>query len=262
VRHPLGAALFSAITLLLTGVIGAQTASDAAVELPIVQPIAASEAAPDTELPAVQATPANSASPDSQPPDKRIFGVLPNYRTANGSAPYAPITAKQKFTIAFKDSFDYPVYLTSAGFAGLYQLDDQNPSYRQGLKGYAKRLGSSYADQAIGNVMTEGLVPAVIHQDPRYFRLGPVRTKKYRTAYALRGVMAARNDNGKWAFNYSEWVGNAAAVAISNLYYPDDTRDALDNTEKLLVQVATDAFSNVLKEFWPDIKQKMFKKKQ
>jgi hypothetical protein len=266
VRHLLGAALFSAITLLLTGVIAAQTASDAAVELPIVQPVAASEAASDAELPAPQAAPVNSASPDSQQSasqqiDKRIFGVLPNYRTASGSAPYMPITAKQKFTIAAKDSFDYPVYLTSAGFAGLYQMDDQNASYGQGLKGYAKRLGSSYADQAIGNVMTEGLVPTLMHQDPRYFRLGPVRTKKYRTAYALRGVMAARNDNGKWAFNYSEWVGNAAAVGISNLYYPDDTRDALDNAEKLLVQVATDAFSNVLKEFWPDIKQKYFHKK-
>src|ERR1700677_1293927 len=30
------------------------------------------------------------------PPDKRIFGVLPNYRTANATAVYTPITAKQK----------------------------------------------------------------------------------------------------------------------------------------------------------------------
>lgn len=254
-RHSLGTALFSAITLFSAGILGAQTASEVTAELPSAQPVT-----PSAELPA---TPVNSGAPDFPPPDKRIFGVLPNYRTANGGAPYAPITTKQKFAIAFKDSFDYPVYLTSAGFAGLYQLDDQNPSFGQGLKGYAKRLGSSYGDQAIGNVMTEGLVPALIHQDPRYFRLGPVRRKWYRTGYALRGVVTARNDNnGKWVFNYSEWVGNAAAVAISNVYYPNDTRDAADNTEKLMVQIATDAFSNVLKEFWPDIKQKYFHKKQ
>lgn len=43
------------------------------------------------------------------PPDKRIFGVLPNYRTANETAVYTPITTKQKLTIAAKDSFDYPL---------------------------------------------------------------------------------------------------------------------------------------------------------
>jgi hypothetical protein len=48
------------------------------------------------------------------PEDKRIFGVLPNYRTAEASIPFAPLSAKQKFTIAFKDSFDWPVYPTAA----------------------------------------------------------------------------------------------------------------------------------------------------
>ena len=49
--------------------------------------------------------------------DKRIFGVLPNYRTADGTREFVPITAKQKFTIAIKDSFDWPVYMVSGVFA-------------------------------------------------------------------------------------------------------------------------------------------------
>lgn len=250
-------ALVGAITL-LSGLLGAQGASGVAADLDVSQSV------PAAELP----TPVSAQQPDSQQSnseqiDKRIFGVLPNYRTTNGSAPYTPITAKEKFAIAAKDTFDYPVYGIAAGFAGLYQMDNQNPSYGQGLKGYAKRFGSAYGDQAASNLLAEGVIPAVMHQDPRYFRLGPVRRKWYRTGYALRGVMTARNDNnGKWVFNYSEWVGNVAAVGISNLYYPNDTRDAADNTEKLMVQIATDAFSNVLKEFWPDIKQKYFHKKQ
>lgn len=259
-------ALFGAIALLLPGILGAQTASDA-VDSSGVQPIPAPDVkvSPAAELPSLPGTDdrfPRATTPDTQPIDKRIFGVLPNYRTTNGGAPYMPITAKQKFAIAAKDTFDYPVYGIAAGFAGLYQMDNQNSSYGQGLKGYAKRFGSAYGDQAGSNLLAEGLIPAVMHQDPRYFRLGPVRRKWYRTSYALRGVMAARNDNGKWAFNYSEWVGNGIAVGLSNLYYPSDTRDAADNTEKLMVQIATDAFSNVLKEFWPDIKQKYFHRKQ
>ena len=203
-----------------------------------------------------------AAQEGSQQIDKRIFGVLPNYRTADGSAPFAPITAKRKFIIASKDSFDYPVYLTSALFAGLYQLENQNPSFGQGVKGYAKRLASSYGDQAIGNMMTEAIFPSLLHEDPRYFRIGAGGgTKWHRFGYALTRVMVVRTDKGKWDFNYSEWLGNGSAVAISNLYYPGDTRNVADNVEKLGIAVGTDAFSQVLKEFWPDIKRKLTKKK-
>lgn len=196
------------------------------------------------------------------PVDKRIFGVLPNYRTADGSAPFVPIPAKRKFYIAAKDSFDYPVYLASAAFAGLYQLENENPSFGQGLKGYAKRFASSYGDQAIGNMMTEAIFPSLLREDPRYFRIGAGSGSNWhRVGYALTRVFVVRTDKGKWDFNYSEWLGNGATVAISNLYYPGDTRNVADNVEKLGIQVGTDAFSQVLKEFWPDWKRHLFKKK-
>ncbi len=65
----------------------------------------------------------------------------------------------------------------------------------------------------------------------------------------------------KWDFNFSEWLGNGATVAISNLYYPATRAMSADNVQKLGIQVGTDAFSQVLKEFWPDIKRKLSKKK-
>jgi hypothetical protein len=207
------------------------------------QPVASGQAAP-VQAPLVQA-----------PEDKRIFGVLPNNRTTESSIPFHSITARQKMTIAFKDSFDWPVYPTAGLFATLYQLEDQNPSFGQGMEGYAKRFGTAYGDQMIGNMMTEGLVPSVFHQDPRYFRLGE-GSKKSRARYALTRIFVARMDSGRNSFNFSEWGGNATAVAISNAYYPD-TRDWNDNLQKLLIACATDAFSNVLKEFWPDVKRKL-----
>lgn len=217
------------------------------------------------EVTAPEVTPAETpAVPQAgtEPIDKRIFGVLPNYRTADGSAPFVPITAKHKFYIASKDSFDYPVYLTSALFAGLYQLENQNPSFGQGVEGYGKRLASSYADQAIGNMMTEAIFPSLLHEDPRYFRIGAGGGSTWhRVSYALTRVFVVRTDKGKWDFNYSEWLGNGATVAISNLYYPADTRNIADNVQKLGIQVGTDAFSQVMKEFWPDIKRKLSKKK-
>jgi hypothetical protein len=198
------------------------------------------------------------APPVQAQEDKRIFGVLPNNRTTENSIPFHAITAKQKLTIAFKDSFDYPVYPTSALFASLYQLEDQNHSFGQGMAGYSKRFATAYGDQMIGNMMTEGIIPAVLHEDPRYFRIGE-GTKKSRAWYALTRIMVTRTDSGGQRFNTSEWGGNALAAAISNAYYPD-TRDVSDNVQKLLISCATDAFSNVLKEFWPDVKRHFQKK--
>jgi hypothetical protein len=189
-----------------------------------------------------------------------VLGVLPNYRTINETDTYQPIDTKHKLIIASKDSFDYPLVLLAAAFAGISQLSNTNPSYHQGVEGFAKRLAGNYANQAIGNMMTEGFFPAMLHEDPRYRRIGPSRgTAKYRTWYAFSRIFVTRTDSGGTRFNYSEWLGNATGVAISNLYQPDQ-RDWRDNTYALIEQCATDGISQILKEFWPDIKHKLFHK--
>src|ERR1700730_16857935 len=157
---------------------------------------------------------------EQAPPDKRVLGVLPNYRTANETAVYTPITVRQKFTIASKDSFDYPLIMLGAAIAGIGQWTNENPSFGQGAAGFARRFGTSYADQAIGNIMTEGLFPTLLHEDPRYFRRG-TGSKWSRTFYAASRVFVTHTDAGNLRFNYSEVLGNATAVAISNSYYPD-----------------------------------------
>jgi hypothetical protein len=212
--------------------------------------------AQDPTPPPVQPVPNQPGQTEPPAPDKRVFGVLPNYRTANATAVYTPITARQKFTIASKDSFDYPLVGLAAVIAGYGQLDNSHPEFGQGWAGYGRRVGTTYADQAIGNMMTEGIFPSLLHEDPRYFRRG-YGSVWSRTVYAATRVFVTRTDSGGTRFNFSEVVGNAAGVAISNAYYPD-TRDVGDNVEKLGSQIGIDAASQVLKEFWPDIKHKLF----
>ncbi len=167
-----------------------------------------------------------------------------------------PITAKQKFTIAAKDSFDYPLVGLAAVIAAWGQADNSHPEFGQGWAGYGRRVGTAYADQAIGNMMTEGIFPSMLREDPRYFRRGYGGVWS-RTWYAATRVFVTRTDAGGTRFNFSELLGNAAGTAISNAYYPD-TRDVADNVQKLGSQIGIDAASQVLKEFWPDIKHKFF----
>lgn len=185
--------------------------------------------------------------------DKRILGVLPNYRTANPLDVYQPLTTGQKFSIALKDSFDWPNYLVSAAFAGIYQLEDSNPSFGQGVRGYAHRYWTAYIDQSMGNLMTEAVMPTILHEDPRYFRK-VAGSKKSRTAYALTRVLVTRTDTGGTRFNYSEVIGNGIMATLGNAYYPD-SRGVSDTVQRFGLQLATDSLSNLLKEFWPDVKR-------
>lgn len=198
------------------------------------------------------------AAPDAPPGGKRLFGVLPNYRTADASQEGTVIPARRKLYIARKDSFDYPLLFISGIFAGIGQATGQQPSFGQGTKGFAHRLATNYVDQAVGNLLAEGVFPALLHQDPRYFvrGSGPVGS---RIRYAVSRVIITRQDGHGSTFNYSEWLGNASAVAFSNVYYPDG-RTFGDNSKKLLWQVGTDAMSQLLKEFWPDLRRKFLHK--
>ena len=207
------------------------------------------------------------ASPASSEPgteytkgDKRIFGVLPNYRSVEGSVPFSPLTVRQKLGIAARDSFDWPTFLVTGAFALTYQAENQNPAFGQGVEGYAKRYSTALADQMIGNMMTEGLLPVLMHDDPRFFRSG-TGTTGARLKSALRQIVMTRADSGAWRFNAPEWVGNGLGVGISNLYYTS-SRNVSSDMERLSMQIGTDALSNVLKEFWPDIKRRFFQKKQ
>jgi len=203
--------------------------------------------------------PVTPGAPVTPVEDKRAYGVLPNYRTAELSTPFRPLTAKQKLTIAAKDSFDGAVYPTALVMSVIYQAENANPSFGQGFKGYAQRAGTAFGDQMIGNMMTEGVMPAILHEDPRYFRIGE-GSFGHRLLYAVSRTFVTTTDKNNKTFNFAEWGGNSVAVGISNFYYRDG-RNVDDNVERLLVQCGTDTLSNVLKEFWPDVKRHFQKKK-
>jgi hypothetical protein len=189
---------------------------------------------------------------------KHIFGIIPNNRTAPSLKYYKPLSPGEKFEIARQDSFDRGTFVLAGAFATDAQLDNSNPSFGQGVKGYARSFGASYGDLVIGNYMSEAIFPTLLHQDPRYFRRG-VGSRWSRLGYSMGQIFWTHTDSNRTQFNYSEILGNSTAVAISNAYYPDN-RNAFDAATKLGVQIGVDMASNVLKEFWPDVSRKFSRK--
>ena len=187
--------------------------------------------------------------------DKRILWIFTNHKTTDDSEKLSKLTPKGKFAIAWADATDRAIFTQTAFLSGIGQASNSNPSFGQGMEGYAKRFGTTYADFAIENMMTEGVFPTLLHQDPRYFRRGEGTTRS-RVAYAMSRLFITRGDSGSNQFNYSEILGAATSVAISNAYYADG-RSVGNNIGKYTEQLGFDAASNVLKEFWPDLKRKL-----
>jgi hypothetical protein len=107
-------------------------------------------------------------------------------------------------------------------------------------------------------MLSEGILPVLFREDPRYFRKA-AGSKKSRAWYALSRIVVTRTDEGTPTFNFAEILGNGIAAGVGLSYYRDD-RDLPDYLQNWGTQLATDAVSQVLKEFWPDIKRHYFHK--
>src|SRR5215470_13339849 len=53
---------------------------------------------------------------------RRIFGIIPNYRSSLASTDYRPLTPREKFKIAIQDSFDPGAVALGAFFGAEGQL--------------------------------------------------------------------------------------------------------------------------------------------
>ena len=110
--------------------------------------------------------------------------------------------------------------------------------------------------------MTGAILPTVLRQDPRYFQSGQ-GSFTHRTGYAISRIFVTRTDSGRNQFNYSEVVGAAIASAISTYsYHPKEDRTLANTASVWGTQVGYDTLTLVVKEFWPDIRRKLSKKKQ
>jgi hypothetical protein len=216
--------------------------------------------APPADVDAPEPQSQQSQTQSNEPPPKqtsRILGILPNFRAVSADVKLPPQTAKEKFTTAFKDSFDYSAIFVPLALAGYDLGTNPYPEFGTGGVAFGRYLWHAAADQTIENLLVEGIVPSITHQDNRYYTLGRGGFWK-RTGYALTRVVVTRNDAGKEVFNTSEVIGSGAAAGISTTYYPARERSIGNFGSQWGTDVGIDALSFVVKEFWPDINHALF----
>jgi hypothetical protein len=189
---------------------------------------------------------------------QRVLGVVPSFNVSYRSDAVS-LTGMQKMRLAFRSSVD-PVTFGIAFVVAGYHEADNDLNFGWGIKGYGQRAGAAYLDAFDGTMLGNGILPALLHQDPRYFRLGH-GSKTHRLGYAIATSFICKRDSTRtWEPNYSNILGNIASGAISNLYYPNSNSGfGLTITNGMIV-TAEGTLGAVFQEFWPDVSRKLFHK--
>lgn len=183
---------------------------------------------------------------------QRVLGIIPAFNTSY-RADAVSLTGKQKISLALHSALDPVAFGTAFLVAGYHEGMHDNIGFPWGAKGYGERAGAAYLDAFDGTIIGNGILPAVLHQDPRYFRLGH-GTTRHRVLYALASNVMCRHDNThRWEPNYSNIAGNIASGAISNLYYPSDGSGISQTFTNGMIVTAEGGLGSLFQEFWPDV---------
>lgn len=234
-----------------------QIAQASAISTPTVQTLPAqnpSQALPNAPTPIVP--PLDEVQP------KRIMGMMPNFRTVSAGEILPPETVRGKLWTSTQDNFDY----TSLFFAGIIAADSfvskATPEFHQGAAGYARYYWHTVADQSVENYFVELIIPAITHEDSRYYAMGKEGGGFWkRTRYSLSRVVVTKTDAGRSSINFSEIVGSAAAVSVSQFYYPKVERTTGNDLRNWGLDITYDSVTFMFHEFWPDISHAVFSKK-
>ncbi len=192
----------------------------------------------------------------------RIMGVIPDYQTVEDTTKAVPpLTSRQKWDLALKETVD-PFNLFGAAIgAGFSQAGNETPKYGVGAAALGERFGAAIGDMSTQNFFSAGLVAVVLHEDPRYFRLGPRAGIRKRVWYSITRLVVCKDDAGKSVFNAANVVGMVMGIAASNLYYPSASvrwSSPVMLTGRLDTSMFGGLTGNLMSEFWPDIHDRFF----
>jgi len=145
---------------------------------------------------------------------QRVLGIIPSFNTSYVSDAVS-LTPKQKVSLAFRSAVDPYTFAIAFIVAGMGEADGGGPGFGWGPKGYFERSGAAYLDAFDGTMVGNAFLPIILHQDPRYFRLGH-GSFHHRLFYAVATSFICKHDNtGKWEPNYSNVAGNIISGEIS-----------------------------------------------
>jgi hypothetical protein len=182
---------------------------------------------------------------------------MPNYRAVSAGEIPPPPTPREAFMVATRNSFDYSAFVFVGITSLLAEGSNAHSQLGKGVPGYWAYYWRGYLDKTDGNYWVDWVFPTAFHQDERYYAMGQGGVLK-RAIYAASRELITPDYHGKNTFNASEILGRGVSQAISLAYYPSQTQTAGAFGQKYAYAVGRDALTNVFRELWPDINERLF----
>jgi hypothetical protein len=134
---------------------------------------AGTQAKPQTAVPTPTPPPADQKTDNSEGKQtKRMLWVVPNFAAVDANKQLPPLSTREKFSLAAHDSVvDYSSYTWTGILAGQAMLLNSDPELGHGIAGYGRYYWRNFVDGVSGTFFTEAIVPAITHEDPRYYTM-------------------------------------------------------------------------------------------
>jgi len=152
--------------------------------------------------------------------------------------------------------FDISAHVGNLIQSSVQQATNGEPHYGEGWGAFGERFAASEGDQYSSSFFIYGFFPAVLHDDPRYFRRGHGSVGS-RLWYAATRTIITRTDAQTPTFNAPQVLGQFAQAGLSNLYYPRQDRTVKGTFTGWGINLAYNSMYNILKEYYPDFLRKL-----
>ncbi|MBI3278542.1 MAG: hypothetical protein HYZ57_01720 [Acidobacteria bacterium] len=162
------------------------------------------------------------------------------------------LTTRAKFDYTLKKLTSLGTLANRSLLAGYNHWLD-HPEEWGGLEGYGKRLAHKYGRSAIRNMVLFSL-DSTLHTDSRYDRCGCAGLWP-RSGHAIKRVFTTRSDYGGVTFAVPRLAAAYVTPMVTDQWYPDRLNTWNHKLQSGSLYLAGHAGTNLLREFWPDIRR-------
>ncbi len=232
--------------------------------VPVQKAVSLPDAPDATPDPSLESSSSSAVSAVSRASRRRALAVLSREKLAAAVTPandkfiqpgqVAPRSSSgDKVMIGVKDAsspYSAMGWFVSAGYS---QLRNGTPNYGTDTGAFGERLGAAALGHVSEGLIGDSLLSIPLHEDARYYVMGPQHNVAHRVLYAATRTIITRTDGGRASPNFALMGGNLASAGLTNLYYPDVNRGGIQTLKTFGGSIGGSALGFVAVEFYGDV---------